>query len=228
MLRRVPLVEGEIYHVYNRGAHKRDIFTAEWDYQRFQVLLYLANTKQPVNLRYLFEKYKGRSFVEMFSENIDGSLVSVFAYCLMPNHFHLVLRQKNEDGIALFMRKLATAYSMYFNAKYDHSGTLFQGRYKSKHVDDDPYLRWIFSYVHLNPLELVEPEWKEKGIANPQRARPYVNEYKYSSHLDYSQQRGRPEKAIVDFSQSLDALKGFDEFDNLLRWQQENIPHTTP
>ena len=164
MLRRVPLVEGEIYHVYNRGAHKRDIFTTDWDYQRFQVLLYLSNTKDPINLRDLFEKHKGRSFGGMFSEVVDGSLVSVLAYCLMPNHFHLVLRQKNQDGITLFMRKLATAYAMYFNTKYDHSGVLFQGRYKSKHVNTDAYLRWIFSYVHLNPLEIIQPEWKERGI----------------------------------------------------------------
>src|SRR3989344_2030506 len=100
----------------------------------------------------------------MFSEVVDGSLVSVLAYCLMPNHFHLVLRQKNQDGITLFMRKLATAYAMYFNTKYDHSGVLFQCRYKSKHVNTDAYLRWIFSYVHLNPLEIIQPEWKERGI----------------------------------------------------------------
>ena len=214
-------MEGEIYHVYNRGAHKSAIFGIPADYNRFQALLYLANSRVPVDFREVLDRSEGRTFAGIFDESVDQSLVSVLAYCLMPNHFHLVVRQKTEGGISLFMRKLATAYSMYFNTKYEHSGTLFQGKFKSKHVDNDPYLRWIFSYVHLNPLELVEPEWKDKGVQNKERARRYVAEYPYSSHTDYVREK-RAASIIVDFSESLESLRGFDEFEYLLQWQEND------
>src|SRR3989344_7959950 len=173
MLRKTPLVSDETYHIYNRGAHKYATFTDDTDYWRFVGLLNLSNHSGPVRLRELLEqrKYKGRFSGEIFTEEADKSLVDLLAYSLMPNHFHLVVTQKGDNGITKFMQKLTVSYSMYFNTKYQHSGVLFQGRFKSNHLGTDPYFKWIFPYVHLNPVSLVEPRWQEKGISDPAPAK---------------------------------------------------------
>ena len=152
MRRDAALVPGEVYHIYNRGAHKRDIFVHEQDYRRFQLLLHVSNTASRVNMRDLFTRYKGQTFADIFMlEKPDKDLAEVLAYCLMPNHFHIILRQKADAGISTFLHKLFTAYSMYFNVKHDHSGILSQGSFKSRHVNTENYFRYLFSYVHLNP-----------------------------------------------------------------------------
>ena len=215
MLRDKPFVNGETYHLFNRGAHKQAIFTNEDDYRRFMVLLYFSNTTEQVQLGNLLQN-QGRSLIDLFEEPIDQSLVDVFAYTLMPNHFHLVIRQKADGGVSTFMRKLATAYSMYFNLKYDHSGVLFQGRFKSRHVGNEAYFRYIFSYVHLNSLDLFEPGWEEKGIRDLNGARSYVNSYPYSSFFDYSG-NDRAEKVLLSLSQAPEFLTTQNDLEILLQ-----------
>lgn len=83
------------------------------------------------------------------------------------------------------MKKLLTAYSMYFNLKYKRTGVLFQGRFKATHASNDEYLKYLFSYIHLNPIKLIDPKWKENGITNHTKAEKYLEVYQYSSHLDY-------------------------------------------
>jgi len=215
MLRDKPFVNGETYHLFNRGAHKQAIFTSEEDYRRFLVLLYFSNTTERVQLGNLLQN-QGRSLIDLFGEHIDQSLVDIFAYTLMPNHFHLVIRQKVDGGISTFMKKLATAYSMYFNLKYDHSGVLFQGRFKSRHVGNEAYFRYIFSYVHLNSLDLFEPSWEEKGIRDLNGARSYVNSYPYSSFFDYSG-NDRAEKVLLSLSQAPEFLTTQNDLEILLQ-----------
>ncbi len=224
MQRRGSLAAGETYHIYNRGAHKSPIFTCEEDYERFQVLLYLLNTSEPITVRDILEQYRGRSSGEVYSEPRElPRLVDVLAYCLMPNHFHIVMRQDTDDGITHYLRKVATAYSMYFNTKYEHTGVLFQGRFKSSHIDSDPYYKWIFSYVHLNPLSLVEPAWKERKIGNMARAKRFVTEYRYSSYPDHLTNE-RPERAIVATNEWPDFLKNHRDLDDLLTTFTEDGP----
>ena len=135
----------------------------------------------------------------------------------MPNHFHLLLRQKLPGGITKFMNKLGTGYSMYFNTKYDHSGVLSQGRFKSVHIDTEEYFRYIFSYVHLNPLVLVEPNW-EMGIwKDKSAAQEFLQNYKYSSLYDYAAAE-RPERAILAYGERPDFLKTQSDLKELLRW----------
>src|SRR3989338_11634376 len=167
----------ENYHVFNRGAHKLPIFTKREDYDRFLLLLFCLNRGDPVVMRDLLQKYRGETSVIFKELPRAGQLVNVLAYSLMPNHFHLILSQAREGGITTFMRKVLTSYTMYFNTKYDHSGVVFQGAFKSKHIDSEPYFRWIYSYVHLNPIDLVEPNWKEAGIRNPKKIRQHISTY---------------------------------------------------
>lgn len=224
MLRDTPLIAGETYHIFNRGAHKQRIFTKPQDYRRFQLGLHLANHSRPVLVRDVLEAEKYREpFSGFFA---DKSLVEVLAYSLMPNHFHLVLRQKVEEGITRFMRKVSVGYSMYFNIKYEHSGTLFQGRFKSSHIDSDPYFKWIFSYVHLNPVSTTEPDWKEKGVKNHGRVAEFLREYPYSSYYDYYV-RERPERTILAHEEAKDYIDTNEDLIGLIsKLKKESLYET--
>jgi putative transposase len=218
MRRGASLASGEVYHIYNRGAHKQRIFTCKDDYVRFLLLLHVTNTTSPVDMRQLFAKYRGKPFLDIFtSEHPDKSLVDVLAFSLLPNHFHLILRQKADQGISTFLRKVSTAYSMYFNTKYAHSGILSQGPFKSRHIDDQTYFRYIFSYVHLNPLDNVEPAWKMGIFGNRGAMANFLSTYKYSSFYDYFVGE-RPERAILAYDQRPDFLKTQNDLEEFLRW----------
>jgi len=123
-------------------------------------------------------------------------LIDIAAYALMPNHFHLLVRQRKENGISNFMQKLMTGYTMYFNTKNKRTGTLFQGRYRSEHVQNDRYLKYLISYIHLNPIKLIDPAWKESGIVNSTRAKKFLEQYRYSSYIDYTDVP-RKERGII-------------------------------
>jgi putative transposase len=222
MFRHTSLSIGETYHIYNRGAHKQNIFTCEADYIRFLTLLFVTNDSASLEMRRLLQKYRGLSSGVVFEqEKPEKSLVDILAYSLMPNHFHLVLRQKVDGGITKFLKKVFTGYSMYFNTKYDHSGTLFQGPFKSKHVDSEPYFRYIFSYVHLNPLSLIEPGWEDIGIKNKDAARDFMNQYPYSSYGDYVG-LARPERNILAEADPPDFLTTQNDLEDLLRFTEDS------
>lgn len=215
MLRDVPLLSEEIYHVYNRGAHKELIFKDFSDYRRFSLLLYLANSSARLHLSNTLRQYQGPSLLQIYESGLaDKALVDVLAYCLMPNHFHLLLRQKAESGVSQFMKKLMTGYSMYFNLKHDHSGVLFQGRFKSRHVNSDEYFRYIFSYIHLNPMDLFDSEWKEKP-KDPVAIGSFLKDFDHSSYPDYSR-KNRPEREILSIETVQGLLGNPNNIDELL------------
>ncbi len=177
-IRKVNLVSGEYYHIYNRGNSKQVIFQDEEDYQHFIKLLFLSNGE--FNFKFQFI---GKNDIYDFNRGLR--LVSIGAYCLMPNHFHLLVTQIEGGSISKFMQKLTTGYSMYYNKKYERTGSLFEGKFKSEHANIDNYLKYLFSYIHLNIIKLIQKDWKEVGIKNKNEATDYLNEYKYSSYLDY-------------------------------------------
>ena len=137
--------EGEYYHVYNRGNSKQTIFKSESDFERFEKILYVANSPEPFKLRELDE-------INVYDIKRPNTFVHIGAYCLMPNHFHLLLTPAQEGGVPQFMLKLATSYALYFNKKYNRTGVLFEGSYKAKYADSDRYMKYLFSYIHLNPF----------------------------------------------------------------------------
>lgn len=188
MARSITFSENEFYHLYNRGVDKRTVFESDSDQKRFALLLYLCNGNTPVRFENL-PFWKGPTSSELiktvFSEKTDTRIVALGAYCLMPNHFHLLAREITKGGISIFMHKLSTAYTMYFNNSRKRAGSLFQGPFKAKHANSDGYLKYLFSYIHLNPVKLTEPNWKERGIQNLQKAEKFLLSYPYSSFLDY-------------------------------------------
>jgi len=188
MSRKIQFAEGEYYHLYNRGVDKRIVFENDSDRKRFMLLLYLCNGKTSFRFDRL-PAWKDETSLELIKsalgEEIDLPIVAIGAYCLMPNHFHLLVRETTEGGISAFMHRFSTAYTMYFNISRKRDGALFQGRFKAKHATTDTYLRYIFSYIHLNPVKIVEPKWKENGIIDRKKAERYLAEYPYSSYFDY-------------------------------------------
>jgi putative transposase len=175
----------EYYHVYNRGVDRRDIFTREYEFRRFQLLLYLANGSNNWKLKDLQRLKDNSSFADYFAYERGEPLVAIGAYCLLTNHFHLLVKEIREGGIATFMQRLTSAYSHYFNSANDRSGALFEGRYKLKHADSDPYLKYLFSYIHLNPLGDTYREAAITDEKKQQQIRSYLEQYPFASYRDY-------------------------------------------
>lgn len=146
-MNREPFVNGEFYHVYNRGVDKRKVFLADMDFVRFLKGMKEFNSVNPIGSLYVksFEKDK-LSGSTAKSEN----LVDIVAYCLNSNHFHFILRQCVENGISEFMKRLSGGYTWYFNNHQKRSGALFQGRFKAIHIDSNLYLLHLSAYVNLN------------------------------------------------------------------------------
>jgi len=217
--RSISFAVDEFYHVYNRGVEKRIIYQDPQDYKRFTELLYVANTSGPTDLRQIRNKHDS-----VYDWERDEPLVAIGAYCLMPNHFHILLTPLQEAGVSIFMNKLCTSYSMYFNKKYQRSGTLFEGKFKAKHVGSDEYLKYLFSYIHLNPVKLIQSDWKERGITDAAKAYAYASAFKHSSLLDY-QQPPRIESALLKKDSFPDyfpsAAKQKEELIQWLRYTEE-------
>lgn len=193
-LRLVELAEGEWYHCYTRTIDRKESFLDRGDYDRFTEGLYLANSKHTIN-RSSFKKFLHE---KIFTIERSGPLVAIGAYALMPNHFHLLLRQEVPDGISQFMQRLGTSYCMYFNAKYERIGSLFVGPFRARHIDTDTYLQKVVSYIHLNPLDIVMPNWKRCAPSQLKKVSERLVSFPYSSLLDYTQSASRPESVLIE------------------------------
>lgn len=182
MNRKFVFAPNEYYHIYQRGVERRDVFLDHGDYWRFLSLLYLCNSSQPIHR----SDFPSDDKAVIFSTPRSNPLTAIGAYCLLPNHFHLLLREITEGGISKFMQKLITAYSMYFNKRRQRSGALFGGSFGARHVKDDIYLQYLYAYIHLNPIKINDPEsWGGKRIANFVNAVEFLNNYRYSSYQFY-------------------------------------------
>ena len=193
-LRKDNLVQGEIYHIYNRGVDKRDVFIDDEDHLRFVHDLFEFNdSNSSIKLDYFLSQINNS---EVGLPNINRkerkNLVEILAFCLMNNHYHLILKQKTENGITEFMRKLGTGYTNYFNNKNERTGSLFQGKFKSICVNKDSHLMYLPIYIHLNPLDLKFPEWRERKIKDYKKVIEFLDSYRWSSYMDYTGQRNFP------------------------------------
>jgi REP element-mobilizing transposase RayT len=190
---RPPLffAEGEWYHSYSRGIDKRTVFEDQNDYNRFSELLYLVNSTETLQRSNLLTY----SHKELFTIPRANTLIEIGAWALMPNHFHLFLFEKQEGGISTFMQKLGTAYTMYFNIKYNRSGGLFTKPFRAQHVANDRYFQYCIDYIHLNPLDLFQDLTAPKKKAS-ERAVTRAMNYQFSSFRDFPISE-RPERSIL-------------------------------
>ena len=179
-IRPVELAQDEYFHVYNRGNSKQDIFLNPSDFERFISLLYISNTSEHFNVREILKSHH-----DVYEIERKDTLVRLSAFCLMNNHFHLLVSPIVEGGLSKFMLKLATGYSMYFNTKYERTGSLFEGRFKAKHADTDEYLKYLFSYIHLNPVTYKDDDGIPIRIGNSNETFNTAKNYPYSTLKDY-------------------------------------------
>lgn len=166
--RRVVFANNQVYHVLSRGTGEGNTFLDKRDYSRFlEASIYYQKANPPA--RFSFRK----RLEEKVLANIAtlDNLVEIICYCLMPNHFHLLLKQTKNKGISLFMGRLNNSYTRYFNTRHQRRGRLFQGPFKAKRIETDEQLIHVSRYIHLNPTVgfLVKN----------------LNNYPYSSYLEY-------------------------------------------
>ena len=180
----------EFFHTYNRGVEKRDIFLDEKDYFRGVHDAYEFNdANSSINFGYYLREaiYRNPTPIDLRKPRI--MLVDIFAWSLMPNHYHYFQRGRVESGVSKFQQKWGVGFTNYFNLKYGRSGVLFQGKYKKVSVTNDAQAAHLICYIHANLLDLWKPNWKEKGITTPElpNALKFLEEKKnrWSSHQDY-------------------------------------------
>ena len=207
-LRKQIFAPGEYYHLYNRGTEKRKIFLHRKDYEYFLDLFYLCNSTKNIEKRDIGENFdRGKT------------LVDIGAYCLMPNHFHILVKEKIEGGISKFMLKVMTGYSMYFNKKYNRTGKLYEGVFKATHASTDTYLKYLYSYIHLNPAKLLDKNWRDNIKTDKKKLLGFCLDYAYSSIREYRYQNFKitnPQSFPIYF-------KKFEEYkEELVEWLNFN------
>ncbi len=185
---RVHSLPEQYYHVYNRGVEKRVIFNDKYDYQRFLLLLLLSNDTLSVDVS---QSIRDFSIPELIRET-RTPLVRISAFSLMSNHYHLLLSPLEDQGVSKFMQKVATGYTMFFNRKNDRSGALFQGKYKIKHAEEDRYVKYLFEYIHLNPVR------EEFNVAKRSQVNGLIGKAENNIWTSLSAYSGREKGRLTD------------------------------
>ena len=203
------LCNQDYYHAFNIGVNAALLFHDKEDYVRFLTLLYVANNTE----HFIFRHIKPE---ETFTFVRLQALVDVFAYCLLPDRFHIIMREKKPKGVQYFIHKVSTSYCMYYNKKYGHKGAVLDKTYRSRRVTDNNRLRQIISRVHLYPFS-AERESRDSDIkligssfstkseirsrikSDMEKALDVASSYEYSSMRDYLGEN-RPQKAILNMS----------------------------
>lgn len=204
----------ELWHVLNRGVDGRSLFVEERDYLRFIHDLYEFNDFAPANPNIGYH-FKSMDIVSPYIEKCSRErLVEIHGWCLMKNHYHLLISERVENGMSLFLRKLNVGYAKSFNEKYERVGTLFQGRTKKILVEREAHFNYILHYIHLNPLDYLSgaKEWRERshaGIRSVTEALNHLEQYRWSSYLDYAGKKNFP--SILTTSIFKDALGHYPE-----------------
>ncbi len=194
-----PLVNGQIYHVYNRGVEKRRIFEDRRGYKRFLQIIQYYQLEGP--------KPKFSNFIKYKLSNPDSNkkIVDIISYCLMPNHFHLLIKQLKDGGISEFIRKISDSYTKYYNIKYDRVGALLQGPFKAVLIENDEQLIHVSRYIHLNPLA----SFLVKNL----------NQYEWSSYIEFL------DKTSSGISAKEEVLSFFKSPQDYKRFMQDQIDY---
>ena len=212
-MKKDTLIDGEYYHIYNRGVDKRIIFQDRDDYFRLFLGLHLLNCKQEgIMERWrTFIRGNPRAKLSEFQEfssrqgfSYEDQLVEIIAYCLLPNHYHIVIKQESKEGIRIFMHKLGTSYTNYFNKKNERSGSLFQGTYNAVHIDSKELLPHLSVYVNCNYII--------HGITD--------NDYQWSSLPDYL---GKRNGSLCQKEAVLNQFKNIEDYKSFLDDNLSNI-----
>lgn len=190
--RTVPFVNGEFYHLYTRGVEKQNTFLNRKDYLHFIEALFYYHIQDPK------PKLSTHRRTKVFPIDSSKRIVEIISYCLMPNHFHLLVKQRQDGGISELMRKLMLSVTKYRNTKYNHKGSLFQVPFKAVHIETDEQLVHVSRYIHLNPL--VSLLIKDLKL------------YPWSSYLDYIDIRDNPAVKKDEILSFFKSPKDYEKF----------------
>jgi len=213
--------ENGFYHVYNRGVEKRTIFLDNQDYTVFLHFLkkYLTPVPETSAESANFWGAASSEFREAPYESLYGE-IDLLAYCLMPNHYHLLLQQKKIDSMIKLLRRVCTSYVIYFNKKYNRVGSLFQGIYKAVEIDTEQYLLHVSRYIHLNPFELFTE-------VQPLQRCGLLREYSWSSYPDYYGNRStlwvKTQPVLSYFSSTKNRNPGFANINSYQKFVEDYI-----
>lgn len=213
-IRKVPLVNGEVYHIFAKSIAGFKIFRNKSEYERMRELFsYYRADEVPLRFSSFLEvKNKETFFQKRFS--LRNYLVEIITYCIMPTHIHLMLKQIKENGISIFMQHILNSYSRYFNLKNKRQGPLWAGRFGNKLVDRDEYFLHLSRYIHLNPVskKLVNrpQDWQHSSyrryLGLTKDSQPWL-----SSFFNYTDMDFRSYKEFVDdnidYQRSLEKIK---------------------
>jgi putative transposase len=189
-MRRDLLATNEYYHICGRGNKKQVLFRDENDWVRFLLLLFLQQGTTPFkNISRLIKKFKTTSKLPVSLSDLQAIEVEreidLLGFCLMPNHYHLLIYNKTDSGLSTYMQRVLTAYARYFNTKYDEKGHVFDGPFRLRHIDSEEYLFYVSAYIHKNPRELSE--WRDHLESYPWSSlTDYVHHNRFSPLLDLS------------------------------------------
>lgn len=203
-MRNIKIAPGEYYHIFNRGVNKQLIFHETTDWARF--LFLILHFQSPVIFQNIGRPTKEFVKHSVFNINSDEIIkkryVELTAFCLMPNHFHLIVKEVKEGGISQYMQRVLNSYTKYFNTKYKKSGHLFQGPYKAVHVENNEQLLYLSAYIHRNPREFTNWSGKEE-------------KYQWSSYQDLVKQN-RFEK-LINSDIITDQFKNKNDYNNFVK-----------
>ncbi|MBI5045933.1 MAG: hypothetical protein HZC14_02960 [Candidatus Niyogibacteria bacterium] len=171
-------MEGDIFHILNRGVEKRKIFSDQKDYLRFTHNFQDFNSTDPV----LGPYSDRRAYLAI--RKPGKQLVNILCWCLMPNHYHILVQEKIKGGASMFSKKVSSGYTQYFNLRNKRSGILFQGKSKIIPVQKDAHFYHLPYYILANPIKLVEPRWQDNGIQNKNKVIKFLENYKWSSYSE--------------------------------------------
>ncbi len=159
MIRSIQFAPGEFYHICNRGNRKQEIFEDDRDRIRFLFLILYSQSPTTIirpegQVNYFVKHHVFKVDQRDTSAIVTQRFVAPMCFALMPNHFHLLIREVGETGVSKYMQKVLNGYTKYFNIKYGQSGHLFQGPFRAVHVNKNEQLLYLSAYIHRNPSEL--------------------------------------------------------------------------
>ncbi len=213
-MRKISFADGEFYHVFNRGMHKRDIFRHDRDRQRFLFsLLYFQSPRTFDNISELMPYFLQHRMLKdkaLTPEIVKRRFVSLLAFTLMSNHFHLLIQAHTDSGVSSYLQRAQNSYTKYFNARYEESGHLFQGPFRAIHIRDNEQLLYASAYIHRNCCEIKK--WESRPA-----------DYPWSSYQDYVQKNRWPDLLLTNEIQ-----EQFDSPTDYFAWVEETEAKANP
>jgi putative transposase len=210
--RKCVFINDRYYHVFNRGFEKREVFSQTREYLRaLKTATYYQYRGKPLSFSHFLRQSESDQAKMLSSiQKTDNKLVDIVAYCLMPNHFHFILKQNQKNGISKFISDFTNSYTKYFNTRHERGLMLFQGTFRAVPVEDDEQLLHLSRYIHLNPFvsSIVELADLEK--------------YPWSSYSEYLEQNNNALSDSDLIIKMIGGTKNYREFvDNQAEYAKE-------